>query len=294
MADVPFALHVNNWKEATECLPSYAAFHIPTHQAQEMQLDYAFHMNVDLQDVGIDDDDHSILRFHASDLDHEIFMTSQGGYKFKVQLEDGSTAAIGECDATHTRYEVRTFGNTRSRSCGLNNIIMMAFAYAAAHFGVLLVHASVVFRHGKAHLFLGPSGTGKSTHSSLWLKHISDTDLLNDDNPAVRVDEEGNVTAYGTPWSGKTPCYRNLQFPVGSIVRLHQAPANSIRRLNGLEAFSAFYPSCSLIVWDEVNRSEVIAHTEAVACHAPIYALDCLPDEEAARLCCTTVEGGAQ
>ena len=167
---------------------------------------------------------------------------------------------------------------------------MMIFAFASAHLSVLLLHSSTVFRHGKAHLFLGKSGTGKSTHSSLWLKHIPDTDLLNDDNPAIRVDQDGIVKVYGTPWSGKTPCYRQLSFPVGSIVRLHQAPHNKMSRLTSIMAFSAFAPSCSIMQWDKYSAHAELHTIEQVVNKVPIYDLDCLPNEEAAQLCCNMVE----
>lgn len=70
--------------------------------------------------------------------------------------------------------------------------------------------------------------------------------LLNDDNPVLRV-EDGTVTAYGTPWSGKTPCYRNEYAPVAGIVRLQQSPQNRFTPLCGPEAFAALLPSCSAI-----------------------------------------------
>ncbi|MBO6066250.1 MAG: transposase, partial [Lachnospiraceae bacterium] len=85
----------------------------------------------------------------------------------------------------------------------------------------LLMHASVTMHAGKGYLFLGKSGTGKSTHSQLWINNIEGCELLNDDNPVLRVEDDGSVRVYGSPWSGKTPCYRNLDVPVGAIVDLH-------------------------------------------------------------------------
>ena len=40
-------------------------------------------------------------------------------------------------------------------------------------------------------MFLGPSGTGKSTHARLWLQYIDSTELVNDDNPVVRIYQDG-------------------------------------------------------------------------------------------------------
>ena len=50
----------------------------------------------------------------------------------------------------------------------------------------LSLHASCVVRDGEGYLFMGRSGTGKSTHSRLWIQTFPGTELLNDDNPAIR------------------------------------------------------------------------------------------------------------
>ena len=114
----------------------------------------------------------------------------------------------------------------RSWSFGLNNAIMVMYALTTANSKTLLFHSSVVSYQGRGYMFLGQSGTGKSTHSSLWLKHIEGTELVNDDNPVVRIGEDNEVRVYGSPWSGKTPCYRNVSYPVGALVKLDQAPHN--------------------------------------------------------------------
>jgi hypothetical protein len=140
-------------------------------------------------------------------------------------------------------------------------------------------------------MFLGKSGTGKSTHSSLWLKYIEGTELVNDDNPVVRFLEDGSIIVYGSPWSGKTPCYRNVRYPLGAIVLLSQAPQNVIRRLRPLEAYAALIASISGKRWDS-RLAEGLHETEnLLATNVPIWHLDCLPDEEAAKLCCRTVNG---
>ena len=46
---------------------------------------------------------------------------------------------------------------------------------------------------------------------------------MNDDNPIVRV-IDGKAFVYGSPWSGKTPCYRNVVAPIAAFIQLHQQP----------------------------------------------------------------------
>ena len=173
---------------------------------------------------------------------------------------------------------------------GVNNALMVMYALATANKRTALFHSSVVSYQGKGYMFLGQSGTGKSTHSSLWLKHIEGTELVNDDNPVVRVLENNEVRVYGSPWSGKTPCYRNVSYPIGAIVKLSQAPYNKIEPLKGIKAYAAVVPSISGKRWDK-QLAEGLHETEnLIAQHARVWHLDCLPDEAAAQLCCKTVE----
>lgn len=177
-------------------------------------------------------------------------------------------------------------------SFGVNNAMMVMYALATANSQTALFHSSVVSYQGKAYMFLGHSGTGKSTHSSLWLKYIEGTELVNDDNPVVRI-MDGVARVYGSPWSGKTPCYRNVVYPVGAIVKLDQAPYNEIQRQKGIMAYAAIVPSISGKRWDK-QLAEGLHETEnLLAQMVPVWHLDCLPDEAAARLCCNTCAHGA-
>lgn len=172
---------------------------------------------------------------------------------------------------------------------GINNALMLLYAFNTATLGTLEMHASMVSNSGKAYLFLARSGTGKSTHSSLWLKHIPGTELMNDDNPIVRVLEDGSVVAYGSPWSGKTPCYRNVQAPVGAFVRIRRCEENKITPLSALEAYACLYSSSSGYKADRSFGDGLHATMEKIVTSTPCYVLDCRPDEEAAQVCASTV-----
>ena len=159
----------------------------------------------------------------------------------------------------------------------------MMFSLATAGKGTLVLHAVVVSCEGKGYLFIAPSRTGKSTHAQLWLQHIEGTELVNDDYPVVR----GGMV-YGSPWGWKTPCYRNVSYPIGGIVLLSQAPYNKIRRLGGIEPYMRLTKS---IIGGELSRIAEGLHqtTNALASTIPMWHLECLPDEAAARLCHDTM-----
>jgi len=146
----------------------------------------------------------------------------------------------------------------------------------------------VVRERGYGYLFLGVSGTGKSTHTANWLRYIPGTDLLNDDNPAVRV-IDGEPIVFGTPWSGKTPCYRNEQAPIGAFVQLKQAPYNKIQRQSVVHAFASLLSSCSVMKWDERVYGGLCTGVTHIMELVPTYFLENLPNEEAVRLSHDTI-----
>ena len=181
--------------------------------------------------------------------------------------------------------EGRIIMTSRISKTVLNNSLMMMFALATTGKDTLIIHAAVVSCEGKGYLFLGPSGTGKSTHAQLWRKHFEGTELGNDDNPVVR---DGVV--YGSPWSGKkTPCYRNVSVPIGGIVMLSQAPYNKIRRLSGIEAYVDLAESVGGKFWDSRIAEGLHQAENKLASTVPMWHLECLPDEAAARLCHDTI-----
>ena len=172
-----------------------------------------------------------------------------------------------------------------------NNALMLLYTFASARMGALEMHSSVVVNGGKGYLFLGKSGTGKSTHSSLWLRHIEGSWLLNDDNPVLRLMPGGEVRVFGSPWSGKTPCYKALSAPAGAVVRLSQAPYNKIEKLVGVRAYASIMASASS--FRPFSQLADCWHQtiEAMVKVVPCYHLECLPDRDAAMLCFNTVNG---
>ena len=166
------------------------------------------------------------------------------------------------------------------------------FNIAAVARQAIAIHSSVISLNGGAVLFLGESGTGKSTHTRLWREHIPGAELLNDDSPIIRA-TDSEALVHGSPWSGKTPCYRNVCQPIRAIVRLSQAPHNRIRRLRAIEAIGALLPSCPpSFAHDETLEDAVCATVSAVVAQVPVYHLECLPDAAAAELACRTIFGG--
>jgi hypothetical protein len=166
----------------------------------------------------------------------------------------------------------------------VNTSLMIQYTFATAGLGTLLLHASVTRYEGRGNLFFGVSGTGKSTHSRLWHEFVPESDLMNDDNPVIRF-QDGQCLVYGSPWSGKTLCYRNVVAPVNALVRLEQYPENRITRLVPLEAYASVIAAVSTIRWNHDIMSLLIPTIERIAMTVPCFHLRCRPDEEAVQVC---------
>lgn len=113
---------------------------------------------------------------------------------------------------------------------------------------------------------------------------------MNDDNPVVRVYDDGHIVVYGSPWSGKTPCYRQASCRLGGIVGLAQAPYNEIRRLGGIESYALLSASVSGKTWDKSIADGLHRTLNALAKQTPVWHLDCLPNSDAATLCCNKIK----
>ena len=221
--------------------------------------------------------------FDFTDADADCrFGRDTEGYLLTMTPRDGSAPA---------RYRM-AYGAAAARSDitpGHNPALFrfgvwILFNIAALPLGAVAFHSSVIRYRGRGVLFLGESGTGKSTHTRLWREHIPGAELLNDDSPIIRA-TDSEALVHGSPWSGKTPCYRNVCQPIRAIVRLSQAPHNRIRRLRAIEAIGALLPSCPpSFAHDETLEDAVCATVSAVVAQVPVYHLECLPDAAAAEL----------
>ncbi len=187
----------------------------------------------------------------------------------------GRTASISINDESDPLWASSAFANA---------MILSYITYTLEH-NTLLLHASAILKNGRAHLFIGKSGTGKSTHSRMWQEVFADAELLNDDHPVVRCHEGGEVVAYGSPWSGKTPCYRNLSAPLRGIIRIKRASYNKLTRLSTIRGYASVMSSCIGAQWSKELAAAKVASLESIITRVGCYEMECLPDNDAAKCC---------
>ena len=157
------------------------------------------------------------------------------------------------------------------------------------NFDGMMLHSSAVVREGKAYLFTAACGTGKSTHTRLWLENFPDTYILNDDKPALRL-EDGKFYAYGTPWSGKTAQNQNIRVELGGICVLRRGTNNKIVPYTGRAALHDILEQ-TVRPRDPVMMGKLLELLDILMQTVPVWRLECTMEPEAALVSYNAMKG---
>lgn len=156
-------------------------------------------------------------------------------------------------------------------------------------YSIFLMHSSVVLVDGVAYAFAAKSGVGKSTHTALWCKTIPGASVLNGDKPLFRMNENGSVTAFGTPWNGKEGWGVNKSAPLGGICFLERGEKNAIRKATDEEILTKIAHQLYL----RGTRTSVDLQLQLLnrlISAVPYYVLSCTVSPEAAELAYCTMK----
>jgi hypothetical protein len=151
----------------------------------------------------------------------------------------------------------------------------IAFSDKLAELGGLVLHGSSIAFENQGIIFSANSGTGKSTHTSLWRDCFGDkVTIVNDDKPAIRFFED-TPFIFGTPWSGKTDLNTNIQAPLKAIVFIKRSECNRIERLNIRDSIFNLTSQTLKPYYDESLAEKVLNIIEKLVFSVPIYMLYC-------------------
>lgn len=256
-------------------VPSFAPFKVENDGQSHLLLRFSGNKQVSIPDSKPDDvmeaDGMSFHVYHAEGSVTVCVINNKIEHRFTLSAD--RKTVISDLTLVE-QYESRF----------LAYFLRAAFGMASANQKTIKLHASVIEKEGKALVFMGKSGTGKSTHSRLWQEFVPDCLLLNDDEPIVRVLKDGSIRIYGAPWSGSTPCYRNASAEVAAFVRLYQSKDNKLTKLNGVNAFASLYQSVAILRSDKENKEMIISTVNDILDQIQVYRLDNRPDREAVSL----------
>ena len=150
-------------------------------------------------------------------------------------------------------------------------------------FGAYLFHSAVIEYKGDGFAFAAKSGTGKSTHISLWRKRFgSEVHVVNGDKPIMRFVGD-KLYAYGTPWCGKEGWQNNTSVPLKALCFVERSENNRIRRIGADEAVMLMFHQI-LTPSDLETVEALFPLLDRTLREVPCYVLGCNISEEAAEV----------
>lgn len=147
----------------------------------------------------------------------------------------------------------------------------------------VVFHASCIMIGKDVYAFTAPSGTGKSTHSSMWKKAFGEqVEVLNDDKPLLRK-IDGRITVYGTPWKGKHDLGKNSKGVLKALCKIERSPVNCVEPMNEKEALLTILNQ-TLRPNDANNMQNLLNIAECIIKTAKVCKIKCTPTVESAYI----------
>jgi hypothetical protein len=164
--------------------------------------------------------------------------------------------------------------------------------------GVEVHGCALVDDTGRAYVFPGQSGAGKSTMARLWMNAAPGAlvgadlarpalvaadlarpsiTLLSDERIVLRTDRDP-IEVFGTPWHGDALLASPASGRLAGVFFLQHAPANSITPMTGAAALAKLF-SCSFLPFHgAASLNQTAGALERVVSQTPCYALAFVPD----------------
>ena len=192
---------------------------------------------------------------------------------FSVSVSEAEIEA--ECSDSET-----VIGHRASPAYAESICIYRAICRKLPEYDAFLFHSSVVECDGLAYAFSATSGTGKSTHTALWLEHFGNrARIINGDKPIFRF-VNGKLRAYGTPWCGKEGFNVNADAPLSAVCFIERGSKNEISRIDAGEAVIRMF-SQILMPFEEASVDILFPLLEKMLTSLPCFVLKCTISDEA-------------
>lgn len=176
-----------------------------------------------------------------------------------------------EWDPAACRGWIRQSANPYS----LDSVLRIVHSLILAREGGMLMHSSSAVRDGRAYLFAGVSGVGKTTISRL---APPDVHVLTDEMSYLRK-ETGGFHAYGTPFAGDLARPgENLRAPLAAIYLLRQGPENRIDELGSADAVRGLMANILFFAHDPELVNAVFEAAIDLASQVAVRRLTFMPD----------------
>lgn len=154
----------------------------------------------------------------------------------------------------------------------IRNFLDMVMRFMVIPHGGINIHSSAIAYNGGGLLFSAPSGTGKSTHTALWVKHRPGACIVNDDMPLIKIDK--NITLCATPWAGTSGINTNISVPLKAVIFLRRGEENTLTRLNAAQSAGLLYEGLYKTPVKEIALMQLDL-ADSLLSRVPAYILSC-------------------
>ena len=176
------------------------------------------------------------------------------------------------------RWDPRTGrGRVRQNSnpYSLDSVLRIVHSLILAERGGFLLHSASAICEGRAYLFSGVSGAGKTTMTRL---APADVTLLTDEISYLRP-SAGGYAAFGTPFAGELArSGENCTAPVAALFFLEQGPENRVDELPAADAIRRLMRNILFFAEDRGLVEKLLATACEFVARVPIRRLTFYPD----------------
>lgn len=145
-----------------------------------------------------------------------------------------------------------------------------------AHRGGFIVHSCGWSCQGRAVLFPGVSGAGKTTLCHQ-LMAAGQGGVLSDDRVVVRA-QTNECRAYGTPWPGDAKQARNESAPLAALCFIEKSTEHRLIPIRPADALRRLLEAASVPWYSPALRDLVLPAVEQMVASVPAYRLGFYPD----------------
>lgn len=158
---------------------------------------------------------------------------------------------------------------------GIDAVLRIVHSLVLAKQGGFLLHSASTIRNGKAFLFAGVSGAGKTTISGLL---PADAILLTDEISYVRQSDNGYL-AFGTPFTGELARVgKNVSAPIAALYLLAKGSENRIDPVEPAEAVRSLLSNVLFFAADEELVQAIFHSAFEFVNRVPVSRLTFVPD----------------
>lgn len=237
-------------------------------------------------------DDPAFVRLIQERYDGYISSSNNAGFDFDVELAPPGTKSRDEdlrvtWDSGRWLMERGDFraewnpSTARGRiqqtvnPYSLDSVLRIVHTLLLARKGGFLLHASSAIRNGRAFLFSGVSGAGKTTMARL---APPDATLLTDEISYV-TKQGDRYFAVGTPFFGELARVgENVQAPIEVLYLLAKGPENKIEPIEGADAVRGLLGNILFFARDPEFVKLVFDAAFDFVSHVPVRRLTFVPD----------------